>query len=131
MKTQIKTLIIVLCLFIPIEGMSQNSITYTYDSAGNRTGRSAAVQTLSAVPDNESEERISFGMVTALHLATPIVVSTLLTGRHSFPAPREVGLCPIRSYYDSSLVPHFYGTRCPRYKDDLTSMAQGFPPLRI
>ena len=42
MKT-IKTLITIVLMSISYNGMAQHSISYTYDAAGNRTGRSITV----------------------------------------------------------------------------------------
>ena len=89
--------IMMLVLFSSIQSMAQTTITYTYDSAGNRTGRSASVQTLAGVTDNPSVETVAISVI-AVQLMTTTVIDVLLSKEaDSIPVRRETALwaaCP-------------------------------------
>ena len=99
MKTTLLSLLFVslLSLFIPIFSLAQTTITYTYDSAGNRTGRSASVQTLAGVTDNTTIESIDISRIVAQLMATPVNGVLLSKEAVSIPDRRETALwaaCP-------------------------------------
>ena len=86
-----------LVLFSSIQSMAQTTITYTYDSAGNRTGRSASVQTLAGVTDNPSVESVAISKIVSQLMATPVNGVLLSKEADSIPDRRETALwaaCP-------------------------------------
>ncbi len=97
MKLKIIPLIGVLFWAFSIRSMAQTTITYAYDSAGNRTGRSASVQTLAGVTDNPSVETVAISVI-AVQLMTTTVIDVLLSKEaDSIPVRRETALwaaCP-------------------------------------
>ncbi len=97
MRIQISTLFVFLCFFIPILGMAQTTISYTYDSAGNRTGRSAPGQTLAGVTDNPSGKAIPCSTIVTKLMTTTVIDVLLSKEADSIPVRRETALwaaCP-------------------------------------
>ena len=84
--------IMMLVLFSSIQSMAQTTITYTYDSAGNRTGRSASVQTLAGVTDNTTIESIDISRIVAQLMATPVNGVLLSKEAVSIPDRSETAL---------------------------------------
>lgn len=64
MKTTLLSLLFVslLSLFIPFFSLAQTTITYTYDSAGNRTGRAVATLLTANGAEDYSSEGGSFSV---------------------------------------------------------------------
>ncbi len=88
---------ILIGVFLPILGMAQTTITYTYDTAGNRTGRSAPGQTLAGVTDNPSGKAIPCSTIVTKLMATPVIDVLLSKEADSIPDRREAALwaaCP-------------------------------------
>ncbi len=97
--------IIAFSLF-PLQVFGQTMIIYTYDSAGNRTERSASVQTLAGVTDNTSVESVAISVI-AVQLMTTTVIDVLLSKEaDSIPDRRETALwaaCPFPDEQNRSL----------------------------
>ena len=83
--------IIAFSLF-PLQVFGQTMIIYTYDSAGNRTGRSASVQTLAGVTDNTTIESIDISRIVAQLMATPVNGVLLSKEAVSIPDRSETAL---------------------------------------
>lgn len=88
--------IIAFSLF-PLQVFGQTMIIYTYDSAGNRTGRSAPVQTMAGVSDIPSVESVAISKIVSQLMATPVIDVLLSKEADSIPDRRETALwaaCP-------------------------------------
>lgn len=106
MKTQInKLFIVLLCLSLPIRSIAQTTITYTYDTAGNRTGRSAPGQTLAGVTDNPSGKAIPCSTIVTKLMATPVIDVLLSKEADSIPDRRETALWAVCPFPDEQNRP--------------------------
>ena len=84
---------LLLCSSFPFHVFGQTTISYTYDSAGNRTGRSAPVQTLAGVTDNPSVESVAISVIVAqLIMTTPASDALLSKEADSIPGWSETAL---------------------------------------
>ena len=84
--------IMMLVLFSSIQSMAQTTITYTYDTAGNRTGRSAPVQTMAGVTDIPSVESVAISKIVSQLMATPVNGVHLSKEAVSIPVRSETAL---------------------------------------
>lgn len=72
MKMQIIPLIVVFFWSFSVKSMAQTTITYTYDSAGNRTGRAVSSQLLTDTSEPHSEVVCSFSAICVKSLTETI-----------------------------------------------------------
>ena len=79
-------------LLLTISSMAQTTITYTYDTAGNRTGRSAPVQTMAGVTDIPSVESVAISKIVSQLMATPVNGVLLSKEAVSIPVRSETAL---------------------------------------
>ena len=69
---RLKLFLLVIAMLLSIGSMAQTTITYTYDSAGNRTGRAVATQLIAPGEENWHESVGSFSAICVKSLTESI-----------------------------------------------------------
>ena len=92
-------------VFFPNLCLAQTTVTYSYDSAGNRMGRSAPVQALASVSAHPSVEFVAINEIVALCKTTPVQDMLLPKDADSIPNRSETALWAAGPFTDEQNRP--------------------------